>query len=214
MLLCAGLPSTRQLCQRIMARKCGERTVKVATIDESTALIIIDVQEGLDDPRLGRRNNPMSERKMAQLLERWRALGRSVFHVQHMSTEPHSPLRPELPGNAIKSVVAPKDDEPVIQKQVNSAFIGTDLERRLRTAGINSLVIVGLTTDHCVSSSVRMAEDLGFNAVVIADATAAHEHRSYDGRHYSAELVHSVALANLHGEFAAVLTTDEVLDVE
>ena len=186
----------------------------MATIDEGTALIIIDVQEGLDDPKLGRRNNPMAEKNMARLLQRWRALGRPVFHVQHMSTEPHSPLRPELPGNAIKRVVAPIGNEPVIQKQVNSAFIGTDLEQRLRAAGINALVIVGLTTDHCISSSVRMAGDLGFNAVVIADATAAHEHRSTDGRHYSAELVHTLALASLHGEFAAVLTTDEVLDAE
>ena len=184
------------------------------TIGGNTALIIIDVQEGLDDPRLGQRNNPMAERNMARLLERWRRLGRPIFHVQHMSTEPHSPLRPELPGNAIKSIVAPAGNEPVIQKRVNSAFIGTDLEERLRKAGINSLVIVGLTTDHCVSSSVRMAGDLGFKAVVIADATAAHEHHSYDGQHYSAETVHRLALANLYGEFATVLTSDQALGTD
>lgn len=180
-------------------------------IGDNTALIIIDVQAGLDDPRLGQRNNPMAERNMARLLLRWRNKARPIFHIQHMSTEPHSPLRPELPGNAIKSIVAPKGSEPVIQKQVNSAFIGTDLEQRLRKARIDSLVIVGLTTDHCVSSSARMAGDLGFRTAVIADATAAHEHHSYDGLRYSAETVHSVALANLHGEFAAVMTTDQVL---
>ena len=186
----------------------------MAAIGEKTALIIIDVQEGLDDPRLGQRNNPAAERNMARLLARWRERGRPIFHVQHMSTEPGSPLRPELPGNAIKGIVAPLGAEPVIQKQVNSAFIGTDLEARLRAAGIESLVIVGLTTDHCVSSSVRMADNLGFRAAVIADATAAHEHRSYDGQHYSAETVHNVALANLNGEFAAVLTTDQALAME
>ena len=175
------------------------------------AAILIDVQEGLDDPRLGRRNNPLAEQNMARLLARWRAHGRPIFHVQHMSTEPNSPLRPELPGNAIKRMVAPNDGEPVIQKQVNSAFIGTDLERRLRQAGVESLVIAGLTTDHCVSSSVRMAGDLGFSAAVIADATAAHEQHSYDGQHYSADTVHRLALANLHGEFASILTTAEVL---
>ncbi len=181
---------------------------------ENTALIVVDVQEGLDDPRLGRRNNLEAERNMARLLEHWRRLGRPVFHVQHMSTEPNSSLRPELPGNAIKGIVSPRNSEPVIQKKANSAFIGTDLETRLRRAGIDSLVIVGLTTDHCVSSTVRMAGDLGFRATVVADATAAHEHRSYDGRHFSAETVYNLALANLNEEFATVLSTEEVLEAD
>ena len=131
-----------------------------------------------------------------------------------MSTEPNSPLRPELPGNAIKAVVAPQGAEPVIRKQVNSAFIGTDLDSRLRKAQIHSLVIVGLTTDHCVSSTARMAGDLGYDTVVVADATAAHEQRSYDGSHHEAETVHQLALANMHEEFATILTTDQVLELE
>ena len=176
-----------------------------------TALILVDVQEGLDEPRLGQRNNPAAEANMARLLRHWRQHGRPVFHIQHMSTEPNSPLRPGLPGNAIKAVVAPRGAEPVIQKQVNSAFIGTDLGARLRAAQIDSLVIVGLTTDHCVSSTARMAGDLGYDTVVVADATAAHEQRSYDGSHHEAETVHRLALANLHREFATILTTEQVL---
>lgn len=182
--------------------------------NELTALLIIDVQEGLDEPRLGRRNNPEAERNMARLLAEWRARGRPIFHVQHMSTEPDSPLRPELPGNAIKREVAPFGGEAVIQKQVNSAFIGTDLQERLEAAGVHSLIIAGLTTDHCVSSTARMAGDLGFRATVVADATAAHERFSYNGAHYSAETVHELALANLHDEFAAILTTDQVLGID
>jgi nicotinamidase-related amidase len=108
------------------------------SITNNTALIIIDVQDGLDEPRLGKRNNPNAESNMARLLAEWRAKGRPIYHVQHMSTEPNSPLRPELPGNAIKRIVAPQGDEPVIQKTVNSAFIGTDLEDRLKKAGIES----------------------------------------------------------------------------
>ena len=180
-------------------------------ITELTALLLIDVQEGLDEPRLGRRNNPEAERNMARLLAEWRARGRPIFHVQHMSTEPDSPLRPELPGNAIKRQVAPIGGEAVIQKRVNSAFIGTDLRERLEAAGVHSLIIVGLTTDHCVSSTARMAGDLGFRATVVADATAAHERISYDGTHHAAEIVHELALANLHQEFALVLTTDQLL---
>ena len=179
--------------------------------DDRTALLIIDVQTGLDDPRLGARNNPAAERNMARLLARWRARKRPIFHVQHMSTEPDSPLRPELPGNAIKSEVAPIGGEPLIQKQVNCAFIGTDLEARLRQASIKSLVIIGLTTNHCVSTTARMAGDLGYRAIVVADATAAHERRSYDGSFHPAETVHELALANLHEEFATILNTDQVL---
>ncbi|MDE2775111.1 MAG: cysteine hydrolase family protein [Chloroflexota bacterium] len=182
----------------------------IATNDR-TALLVIDVQEGLDDPRLGSRNNPAAERNMARLLVYWRARNRPIFHVRHMSTEPDSPLRPELPGNAIKREVAPIGREPVIEKQVNSAFIGTELRERLEAAGIKSLVIIGLTTDHCVSSTARMAGDLGFRAIVVADATAAHERLSYDGARHSAETVHELALANLHQEFAEILTTDQLL---
>ena len=119
------------------------------------ALILIDVQEGLDDPRLGTRNNPAAERYMARLLAEWRWRSWPIFHIQHLSTESDSPLRPELPGNAIKRIVAPQGQEPVIQKNVNSAFIGTDLQGRLTEAGIHSLVLAGLTTDHCVSSTAR-----------------------------------------------------------
>ncbi len=181
--------------------------------DDKTALLIIDVQAGLDDPRLGARNNPAAESNMARLLAAWRARHRPIFHVQHMSTEPDSPLRPELPGNAIKHEVAPIGDEPVIQKTVNSAFIGTDLRKRLLAARIESLVIIGLTTDHCVSSTARMAGDLGFPVIVVADATAAHERLSYDGARHSAETVHELALANLHQEFATILTTDHILSL-
>ncbi|MCY4540209.1 MAG: cysteine hydrolase family protein [Chloroflexi bacterium] len=181
------------------------------TAGNAPALIIIDVQEGLDDPRLGERNNADAEANMARLLTEWRRQGRPVFHIQHMSTERDSPLRPELPGNAIKAIVAPRGREPVIPKKVNNAFVGTDLRERLERAMIQSLVIVGLTTDHCVSTTARMAGDLGYETVVVADATAAHEKRGFDGSHYPSDVVHDLALAQLHQEFATVLTTDQVL---
>ncbi len=181
-------------------------------ITDKTALMIIDVQDGLDEPRLGKRNNPDAERNMARLLAAWRTSGRPVYHVQHMSTNPNSPLRPDQPGNAIKRIVAPQGDEPVIQKTVNSAFVGTDMENRLREAGIQSLVIVGLTTQHCVSSTARMASDLGFKTIVVDDATATHESISYDGVHYPAESVHAISLASLHREFATIVKTHQLLD--
>jgi nicotinamidase-related amidase len=177
----------------------------------TTALLLIDVQQGLDDPRWGARNNPHAEQRIADLLAAWRASGRPVIHVQHLSLEPHSPLRAEHSGNAFKIEALPRDGEPVFQKHVNSAFIGTDLEPYLRSHGIDSLVMVGITTDHCVSSTARMAGNLGFHVTVVDDATATFERRGPDGTHYSAEVMHGVALASLHGEFATVQRASDVL---
>jgi nicotinamidase-related amidase len=109
--------------------------------------------------------------------------------------EPDSTLRPELPGNAFKDEVKPLPHEKTFSKTVNSAFIGTGLEQYLRESGISALVITGLTTDHCVSASTRMASDLGFEVKLVADATAAFERRNYDGEHYSGETIHRVNLA-------------------
>ena len=77
------------------------------SIAESTVLLIIDVQKGMDEPRLGPRNNPDAEANMARLLAAWRESGRPVFHVQHLSLNSTSPLRAELPGSAIKDEVLP-----------------------------------------------------------------------------------------------------------
>lgn len=184
----------------------------MTTVTDKTALIIIDVQDGLDDPYWGRRNNPDAEKNMARLLAAWRTKGRPILHVQHMSTNPNSPLRPNLPGNAIKRIVAPQGNEPVIRKTVNSAFIGTDLEDRLRAQDIQAVVIVGLTTNHCVETTARMAGNLGFTTLVVDDATATFDRTGYDGTHYPAEAVHAISLASLHGEFATVLKTDQLLD--
>ncbi|MEO1076830.1 MAG: cysteine hydrolase family protein [Bacteroidota bacterium] len=176
-----------------------------------TALLIVDVQVGLGDPSHGPSSTPDAVANMTRLLAAWRATGWPVIHVQHDSTSPTSTLRPELPGNAIKPVVAPLEGEPLFRKTVNSAFIGTDLEGYLHAQCITTLVIVGLTTDHCISTTARMAANLGFDTTVVADATAAFGRTSFDGQVYTADEIHGVALANLHAEFAAIRTTDEVL---
>ncbi|HJU75757.1 MAG TPA: cysteine hydrolase family protein [Gemmatimonadaceae bacterium] len=180
-------------------------------LSAATALLVVDVQQGLDDPRYGVRNNPEAEQRIADLLAAWRASGRPIVHAQHASLDPQSPLREDRPGNAIKPEARPREGEPVFRKHVNSAFIGTELEAHLRANGIESLVIVGITTDHCVSTTARMAANLGFNVTVVADATATFERRGHDGTHYSADVMHGVELASLHEEFATVRSTQDVL---
>ncbi|MBE0681617.1 MAG: cysteine hydrolase [Anaerolineales bacterium] len=180
-------------------------------MNRNTALIIIDVQKGFDEPIWGERNNPQAEDNIAMLLKAWRKHGRPVFHIQHMSLSPTSPLNPNHPGNAIKDSLQPRAGEPLIQKTVNSAFIGTDLEQQLRKIGCYSLVIVGLTTPHCVSTTTRMAGNLGFETYLVSDATAAFELTGHDGRKYSAQEIHNVTLATLNGEFATVVEMGELL---
>jgi nicotinamidase-related amidase len=175
-------------------------------------LLVIDVQQGLASPSLGLRNNSQAESNMASLLTAWRAHGLPILHIQHCSTEPDSPLRPELPGNAFKEEVQPMAGEPVFRKVVNSAFIGTGLEQYLRDNNISKMVIIGLTTDHCVSASTRMASDLGFDVTLVSDATAAFERTGFDGIHYSGDEIHRVNLVSLDDEFCRVRSTAEILD--
>jgi nicotinamidase-related amidase len=178
---------------------------------QSAALVIIDVQQGFDDPVWGARNNPRAEANAGRLLAAWRRAGNPVLHVQHCSVLAGSPLAPGQSGVDFKDIVEPRAGEPVVRKSVNSGFIGTDLEARLRALGSPPVVVVGLTTPHCVSTTARMAGNLGFETYVVADATAAFEQVGHDGTRYPAEDVHRFALASLHGEFATVVETDEVL---
>ena len=174
------------------------------------ALLVVDVQRGMDDPRLGRRNNPGAEENVAALLAAWRRSGGPLFHVRHLSKEPRSPLVGE--SVEFKQAARPLPGEPVVEKDVNSAFIGTDLEARLRERGVERLVLAGLTTDHCVSTTARMASNLGFGVRLVSDATATFDRVGPDGRLHAAEDVHEMALVHLHGEFAGIVTTAEVLE--
>lgn len=150
-------------------------------LPQSAALIAIDVQQAFLDPRWGERNNPEAESKVARLLAAWRHSGRPVRHVVHDSLESGSLLRADSPGNTVQLAAAPKPNEPVYRKHVNSAFIGTTLEADLRKDGIDTLVIVGLTTNHCVSTTARMAGNLGFRTFVVSDATASFARPALDG---------------------------------
>ena len=181
--------------------------------DNPTALLLIDIQYGMDfvDYYGGERNNPLAEQKCAEILSHWRTKAWPIYHIRHSSQHPDSPLHQSHEGFAFKSETAPIKGEPIITKDVNSCFIGTDLTNQLKLAGINSLVMVGLTTNHCISTSVRMGSNLGFEITVISDATAAFKQMGADGQEFSAETVHQVSLANLNGEFARVITTEDLL---
>jgi len=175
------------------------------------ALVVIDVQKGFDDPRWGPRNNPQAEYNGLRVLQRWRASGRPVVIVRHDSTDTHSPLRPELPGNQLKPGFEPEAGDLFIIKRGISAFIGTDLEARLRSAGITHLTVFGLTTDQCVSTTVRMAANLGFHTTLVEDACACFNQTAFTGGPLSAEVIHLVHVTTLLTEFAQVTTAEQLI---
>ena len=178
------------------------------------ALLLIDIQKGFDNLEYfgGERNNPDAEHNAGLILAYWRKNNWPLFHVQHCSVKPGSPLAEGHPGNEQKEEVKPIAGEPVIKKNVNSAFIGTDLKERLDALGTRTVVIVGLTTSYCVSTTTRMAANLGYTTVVVSDATAAFHLDGVNGESLSAQLIHDISLATLKGEFAEILSTKEILN--
>nr|WP_249292309.1 cysteine hydrolase family protein [Metabacillus flavus] len=174
-------------------------------------MLIIDVQKAFDDPSWGRRNNEHAEKNIAGLLHAWRKSKMPVIHVAHKSNQPHSLFFRGSDSSRIKEIVLPESDEIIIEKSVNSAFIGTNLELILHELGCKRIIICGLTTNHCVETTTRMAGNLRFNPILVSDATAAFDRTGPDGRRYRAEDIHQMTLVNLHEEFAEIRTAEEIL---
>ena len=193
-----------------MLRKNLQQKEMSITKSGQPALILVDIQKGFENIEYwgGQRNNPDAELRASELLKIWRAHYLPVFHIRHCSSIPTSLLHETNAGNEFNDLVTPLEGEPIIKKRVNSAFIGTDLQAQLDNANITALVIVGLTTDHCISTTTRMAGNLGYETFLVADATATFNKKGIDGKNYPAELIHETALASLNKEFATIVTTD------
>lgn len=181
-----------------------------------TALLLIDVQVGVDvlshwGGSNGRRNNPDAEAKMSQLLAAWRNAKLQVAFTRHDSRELASPLKFSLPTGAQKPGFEPTAGEIVVEKDVNSGFIGTDLEIQLRRAKISRLAIVGFFTNFCVETTTRMAGNLGFDTYLIEDCCSTSNRIGPDGVDRDPELVHAMTVANLHGEFCTAIKFADAL---
>ena len=143
-----------------------------------------------------------------------KALREEGFRVILVNSNPATIMTdPAMADSAYIEPITWKTVEKIIEKEVNSAFIGTDLKQQLDKLEIKKVVIVGLTTDHCVSSSTRMAGNLGYDTFLVADATATFDKVGADGTKYKAEMIHEVELASLHNEFALVIKTDDLLKI-
>lgn len=180
-------------------------------LDARTVLIPIDMQQAFDLSPAGGSNDPAVETNGRRLLSAWREAGLPLIHVRHDSVKPGSPFAPGGPGNALRAGFEPQAGEPLVTKSVNAAFIGTDLDLRLRRLGVQQVVLFGLTTDMCVSTTARVAANLGYRTVVVGDACACFGLADGDGRMIPAAEIHRAHLATLRAEFAQVVSTDAVL---
>lgn len=180
-------------------------------IPERAVLLLIDLQQALDHPSWGKRNHPEAENNIDRLLALWRGNKWPVWHIRHDSTDPNSHYRPGQPGHDFKPEATPMPGEPVIAKRTNSAFIGTDLEDLLRAEGHTALVVAGAITNNSVEATVRMAGNLGFDTYLVSDACFTFGRADLKGHFHTAEAVHDMSAANLHGEYCTVTDTLSVL---
>lgn len=182
------------------------------TLDLSrTVLLPIDVQQGFDEPGWPQRWNAEMEVNGRALLAFWRAKGAPIIHVRHDSVQSGSTLAPGHRGNGFRDGFAPLPGEPVVSKSVNSAFIGTDLDLRLRRLGAEKIVTFGISTDMCVSTTIRTGANMGWKMVLASDACDCFDLPDGQGGTISARAVHDAHVATLAFEFCEVALTGELI---
>lgn len=182
------------------------------TLDLTGAVLLpVDLQTGFEDPSFPRRWNRAADARGRALLGAWRRAGLPVIHVRHDSVQPGSSLRPGQPGNGFREGLGPVDGEPVVSKSVNSAFIGTDLDLRLRRLGARTVVTFGISTDMCVSTTIRTGANLGWPMVMVADACDCFELPDGKGGIIPGEVIHAAHVATLGYEFCRVVSTADLL---
>ena len=181
------------------------------TLDLDRAVLLpIDMQQGFDAPSWPSRWNDQVDANGLALLEVWRAAGRPIIHVRHDSAQPGSSLAPGTPGNAFRPGFEPLKGEPLITKSVNSAFIGTDLDLRLKRLGARHVVAFGISTDMCVSTTVRTGSNMGWDMILVPDACDCFELPDGQGSTISAEEVQRAHVATLGFEFCRTMNTAEL----
>ena len=176
-----------------------------------TVLLPIDMQQAFDDPKWPKRWNKAADSNGRALIAEWRRSGRPIIHVRHDSITPSSSLAPGQPGNAFRPGFEPLDGEAMVTKGVNSAFIGTDLDLRLKRLGARHGVTFGISTDMCVSTTVRTGANLGWDMLLVPDASDCFDLPDGKGGTIPAQQVHDVHVATLAFEFCRIVMTGDLV---
>lgn len=171
----------------------------------TAALVVIDVQQGMFRiPGFHLHDGEATVDRIAALVARARESRTPVFFVQHDGGPDH-PFHPGKPGFAFHEKLAPRPDDDVTVKHRGSAFHGTDLDARLRAAGIDTLVICGMQSEYCVDSAVRGAVERGYRIVLVADG-----HTTGDTPVLTGAQIVAHANLTLDGSYAQVVPAEQV----
>tara|TARA_B100001057_G_C22640679_1_gene868119 strand:+ start:412 stop:981 length:570 start_codon:yes stop_codon:yes gene_type:complete len=181
-------------------------------INKNPALLLVDIQKAFlnKDYPGKKRNNNDAELICGKILQKWRELNLKIIHVRHSSTDTNSMLYESNPGFEFNDYVKPIRNELVLTKKVNSAFIGTGLNKILKKSKIKTLVVIGMTTNHCISTTVRMSGNLGYETYLISDSTACYNTIGLNGKEIDCEIIYEASIASLKDEFAKIINSNEL----
>jgi nicotinamidase-related amidase len=179
---------------------------------DRAVLLPVDMQRAFDAPPWPRRWNGQVDDNGLSLLSKWREAGRPIIHIRHDSIVEGSSLAPGSDGNRFRPGFEPLAGEQLVTKSVNSAFIGTDLDLRLKRLGARHVVAFGISTDMCVSTTVRTGANMGWDMILAPDACDCFDLPDGDGGVIPAETVHAAHVATLGFEFCKVLSTEDLLE--
>jgi nicotinamidase-related amidase len=177
------------------------------------ALLIVDLQDDyFDGGKMPLPGIAPAAANAARLLEHCRSNGLPRFHVQHLSVRPGAPFFvPGTPGVEINAAVAPEPGEPLVQKNFPNAFRATGLEKALRDAGVDELVVCGAMSNLCIDATTRAAADMGFGVTVAHDACAGRS-LAFEGTEVAAPQVHAAFMAALSGSYAKLQPTQAIME--
>jgi nicotinamidase-related amidase len=178
----------------------------------NAVLLPVDMQQAFDASPWPRRWNGAVDENGRAVLAAWRSQGLPIIHVRHDSVAPGSTLASGQPGNAFRPGFEPRDGEPLVSKSVNAAFIGTDLDLRLRRLGIRTVVVFGISTDMCVSTTIRVGANLGYEMILVEDACDCFDLPDGAGGTIPARTSHEIHVGTLRFEFANVVKTREIVE--
>jgi nicotinamidase-related amidase len=179
----------------------------------TAALLLVDIQNDyFAGGKMALENMDAAAANAARLLAAFRARQAPVFHVRHLSVRPGATFFvPGTPGAELHPAVAPRAGEAVVEKSFPNGFRGTDLEARLRAAGVASLVIAGAMSHMCIDATTRAAFDHGFRCTVAEDACATRD-LEFAGRRLPARDVHAAFMAALAAPYAKIAPTAACVD--
>jgi nicotinamidase-related amidase len=180
---------------------------------DRAVLLPVDMQQAFDAPPWPNRWNNAVDANGLALLDAWRSAGRPIIHVRHDSVQPGSTLAPGAAGNAFRSGFGPQGDETLVSKSVNSAFIGTDLDLRLKRLGAKHVVVFGISTDMCVSTTVRTGANMGWDMILVPDACDCFDLPDGQGGTILAAEIQRAHVATLAVEFCRTLSTAQLTEL-